>query len=69
LLLRAGRTAAEIILWAARPWLSTGSWPVLVSVLALARIARLEHWRAQLMERRGVLAVLQLQPQARRQRA
>jgi hypothetical protein len=35
-------------------------------VLALERIARLERLRARLMERREVLAVLQLQPQGRR---
>jgi len=46
-----------------------GSRPALVSARALERIARRERLRAQQMEWREVLAVLQLQPQAQRKRA
>jgi hypothetical protein len=64
-LLRTGRTAAEIILWEARPELSMGLRLELASPRALPW-ARLERLRARRMERRGFLAVLQLQPQERR---
>jgi hypothetical protein len=67
LLLLSSRAAAEFTLWVARPKLSLGLRLELVSAraLPLAPIARLERLRARLMERREVLAVLQLQPQDR----